>query len=188
MDKYSQVPNLIFPRFDLIKSYLSKEQLSNTLKSSLGLLEEDEVLRWIDDNFSHKYKNTLMNKIIEQVGGIKKLYSNLSNSLILKKWAMTEEELERELETSYYAFLSSGDWDTGQRENFIDSLVKIDKLDPSSHKTLNMMKMRKQFQPATKMYMIKTTRGLLDDYVGMSDSDIDDPILDSIKQRAVEVR
>ena len=46
----------------------------------------------------------------------------------------------------------------------------------------------KQFQPATKMYMIKTTRGLLDDYVGMSDSDIDDPILDSIKQRAVEVR
>lgn len=188
MDKYSQVPNLIFPRFDLIKSYLSKEQLSNTLKSSLGLLEEDEVLRWIDDNFSHKYKNTLMNKIIEQVGGIKKLYSNLSNSLILKKWAMTEEELEEELETSYYAFLSSGDWDTGQRENFIDSLVKIDKLDPSSHKTLNMMKMRKQFQPATKMYMIKTTRGLLDDYVGMSDSDIDDPILDSIKQRAVEVR
>ena len=101
---------------------------------------------------------------------------------------MTEEELEEQLSTSYYAFLSSGDWDTGQRENFIDSLVKIDRLDPSSHKTLNMMKMRKQFQPATKLYMIKTSEGLLDDYVGMSDEEIDDPILDSIKQRAIEIR
>ena len=36
--------------------------------------------------------------------------------------------------------------------------------------------------------MIKTSGGLLDDYVGMSDEEIDDPILDSIKQRAIEIR
>lgn len=170
--------------FDLIRGYLNKEQLFNILESHPWLMGKEDFVVWVDNNFSHKYKHNLVNKVDE----IKKVSNNLSNKLILKKWSMTEEELEEELETSYYAFLSSGDWDTGQRENFIDSLVKIDKLEPSSHKTLNMMKMRKQFQPATKLYMIKTTRGLLDDYVGMSDSDIDDPILDSIKQRAIEIR
>ncbi len=181
---YTKSERFRFKDFNLIKDYLSKEQLFNILESHVGLLENDEVVNWVDNNFSHKYKHNLVNKIDK----IKRMSNNLSNKLILKKWSMTEEELEEQLETSYYAFLSSGDWDTGQRENFIDSLVKIDRMDPSSHKTLNMMKMRKQFQPATKLYMIKTTRGLLDDYVGMSDSDIDDPILDSIKQRAIEIR
>ena len=51
-----------------------------------------------------------------------------------------------------------------------------------------MMKMRKQFQPATKMYGIQTTAGLLDDYVGMSDDQIDEPILKSIKEKAIELR
>jgi hypothetical protein len=173
-----------FKSFDLIKDYLSKEQLFNILESHPSLLENEEVVNWIDNNFSHKYKHNLVNKIDK----IKRMSTFMSIKLIIKKWSMTEEELEEELETSYYAFLSSGDWDTGQRENFIDSLVKVDRLDPSSHKTLNMMKMRKQFQPATKLYMIKTTNGLLDDYVGMSDKEIDDPILDSIKQRAIEIR
>lgn len=172
--------------FHKFKKYLDEKQLLSLLESNVpSLLEDSSVLNWIDENYPTEFKNNLMNKLGDQ---IKKLPKDLTNKLLFKKWEMSDEELEAVEETSYYVFLSSGDWDSGERKNFIDSLVKVDKLDPNSHRTLNMMKMRKQFQPATKMYGLKTTAGLLDDYVGMSDDQIDEPILKSIKEKAIELR
>ena len=172
--------------FHKFKKYLDEKQLLSLLENNVpSLLEDSSVLNWIDENYPTEFKNNLMNKLGDQ---IKKLPKDLTNKLLFKKWEMSDEELEAVGETSYYVFLSSGDWDSGERKNFIDSLVKVDKLDPNSHRTLNMMKMRKQFQPATKMYGLKTTAGLLDDYVGMSDDQIDEPILKSIKEKAIELR
>ena len=100
---------------------------------------------------------------------------------------MTPEEREKHGETSFYVFLSSGDFDTGDRVSFVDSLVKVDPLNPESYRTINMMKLRKQVQAATKMYGIKTNSGLLDEYVGKSAESIPSDIIEVLKEKSVEI-
>ena len=78
------------------------------------------------------------------------------------------------------------DYESGDRE-YVDNLVKVDKLDPNAYRTINMMKLRKQVQPGTKMYGIKTSAGLLDDYIGKSSKEMDEAIIASIKEKAIEI-
>lgn len=93
---------------------------------------------------------------------------------------MSPEEREKHGQTSFYVFLSNP-------EDYVENLVKVDPLDPESYRTINMMKLRKQVQPNTSMYGIKTDSGLLDEYVGKSSAAMDDYVIDSIKERATKI-
>ena len=93
---------------------------------------------------------------------------------------MTEEERAKHGSTSFYVFLSNP-------EDFVEKLVKVDPLDPESYRTINMMKLRKQVQPNTSMYGIKTQSGLLDEYIGKDSSSMDEAVLDMVKEKAVKI-
>jgi hypothetical protein len=69
----------------------------------------------------------------------------------------------------------------------MDSFVKVDPLDPNSYRTINMMKLRKQVQPSTKMYGIKTSHGLLDEYVGKGLKEVPSDIESLLKEKSVEI-
>lgn len=50
-----------------------------------------------------------------------------------------------------------------------------------------MMKLRKQVQPATKMYGVKTSSGLLDNYVNKNSESIPSDIESMLKEKSVEI-
>jgi hypothetical protein len=93
---------------------------------------------------------------------------------------MSPEERTKHGSTSFYVFLSDPD-------AFVNKLVKVDPLDPESYRVINMMKLRKQVQPNTSMYGIKTESGLLDDYIGQTSNDIPESVLGNIKEKAVKI-
>jgi len=98
---------------------------------------------------------------------------------------MTDEQRKKHNETFFYVFLSSGESDEGLE--LIDSLIKVDPLNPESYRTINMMKLKKQVQPSTKMYGIKTANGLLDSYINKKDVEFPTNIIGMIKEKAVEI-
>ena len=99
---------------------------------------------------------------------------------LFKKWSMTPEERERHGATSFYVYLSTP-------EEHVNSLVKVDPLDPESYRTINMMKLRKQVQPNTSMYGVKTNAGLLDDYIGKNSESIPGDIIDMLKEKSTQI-
>jgi hypothetical protein len=125
-----------------------------------------------------KYK---LSKVIDG-----KKVNNTDAKVLYQKWSMTPEQKEAHEANSFYVFLSSMDYESGDRE-YVDNLVKVDKLDPNAYRTINMMKLRKQVQPGTKMYGIKTDADLLDAYIGKSSKEMDEAIIASIKEKAIEI-
>ena len=149
-------------------------------KNNPQILNNYEVMEELNDKFEDNFKYEL-SKVIDG-----KKINNTDSKVLYKKWSMTPEERESHNATSFYVFLSSMDYESGDRE-YIDNLVKVDPLDPNSYRTINMMKLRKQVQPGTKMYGIKTQADLLDEYKGKSSKEMDEATIASIKEKAVEI-
>ena len=93
---------------------------------------------------------------------------------------MTPEERERHGATSFYVYLSTPN-------DYVNSLVKVDPLDPESYRTINMMKLRKQVQPDTNMHGVKTDAGLLDEYVGKNSESMPEDIIDMLKEKSTKI-
>lgn len=106
---------------------------------------------------------------------------------------MTEEEKQKHGESSFYVFLVTKVGDDFKPQEIglsadllthIESLTKVDPLDPEAYRTINMMKLRKSVQPDTLMYGIKTNTGLLDNYTGNELSTAPKKILDLIEEKS----
>lgn len=164
-----------------MKEHLNNDDLYLKLfKNNPQILNNYEVMEELNDKFEDNFKYEL-SKVIDG-----KKINNTDSKVLYKKWSMTPEERESHNATSFYVFLSSMDYESGDRE-YIDNLVKVDPLDPNSYRTINMMKLRKQVQPGTKMYGIKTQADLLDEYKGKSSKEMDEATIASIKEKAVEI-
>ena len=69
----------------------------------------------------------------------------------------------------------------------IERLIKIDPQNINHQQKLDMMKMRKQSQGDVQLYVVTTTKDLLDEWEGLGDDDIPDVILKSIMQKAQKI-
>lgn len=168
--------------YQKMKDHLSVENSKRLIINNPTILNNFNIMKELNDNVFSDDEKFYISKNMDG-----KSINNTDSKVLFKKWSMTPEEREEHGQTSFYVFLSSGDFDSGERGNIIDSLVKVDPLDPESYRTINMMKLRKQVQPATKMYGIKTDGGLLDEYVGKSSESFPPDTLKVIKDGAVEI-
>lgn len=156
-----------------------KDYLSTNLKITLvtynpTILNNYDVMNDMNSEFSDEDKYNL-SKVIDA-----KQINNTDSKVLFKKWSMTPEERERHGATSFYVYLSTPD-------EHVNSLVKVDPLDPESYRTINMMKLRKQVQPDTSMYGVKTNAGLLDDYIGKNSESIPGDIIDMLKEKSTQI-
>lgn len=180
MDKFV-VGDVNVSTYKRMKEHLNNSDLYLKLfTKNPQILNNYEVMEGLNEEFEDDFKYEL-SKVIDG-----KKINNTDSKVLYKKWSMTPEERESHNATSFYVFLSSMDYDSGDRE-YVDNLVKVDPLDPNSYRTINMMKLRKQVQPGTKMYGIKTQADLLDEYIGKSSKEMDEAVITSIKEKAVEI-
>ena len=168
--------------YEKMKEHLTAKQKERLIINNPSILNNFNIMKDLNDNI---FNDDIKYNITKHIDG--KLINNTDSKVLLKKWSMTSEERNKHNETSFYVFLSTGDWDNGERLKFIDSLVKVDPLDPNSYRTINMMKLRKQVQPATKMYGVKTSSGLLDNYVNKNSESIPSDIESMLKEKSVEI-
>jgi uncharacterized protein YktA (UPF0223 family) len=157
-----------------MKENLNKEQKMTLIKFNPAILNNYDIMKELNEEFSDDEKYSL-SKVIDA-----KQINNTDSKVLFRKWSMSAEERKKHNTISYYVFLSSP-------ETFVDSLVKVDPLDPESYRTINIMKLRKQVQEGTDMYGIKTDYGLLDEFVGQSSSSMPEEVIESIKERATKI-
>jgi hypothetical protein len=157
-----------------MKQYLTDEQKLTLVKFNPSILNNYDVMSELNDEFTEDQKYKL-SKVIDA-----KQINNTDSKVLFRKWSMSPEERTKHGSTSFYVFLSDPD-------AFVNKLVKVDPLDPESYRVINMMKLRKQVQPNTSMYGIKTESGLLDDYIGQTSNDIPESVLGNIKEKAVKI-
>ena len=166
--------------YEKMKEHLSVSQKESLVINNPQILNNFNIMNSLsEDVFNDVIKYNISGKIDN------KLINNTDSKVLMKKWSMTDEQREKHNETSFYVFLSSGESDEGLE--LIDSLIKVDPLNPESYRTINMMKLKKQVQPSTKMYGIKTTNCLLDSYINKKDVEFPTNIMGMIKEKAVEI-
>ena len=153
---------------------LNGEQTLTLLKFNPSILNNYGIMKDINEKFSDEDKYNLA----KSMDG--KEIHNTDSKVLFRKWSMTAEDRKKHAEKSFYVYLSSPNSD-------IEKLVKVDSLDPDSYRTINMMKIRKQTQSGVDMYGIKTEGGLLDEYTGLSSSDIPEDVLSVIKEKANKI-
>jgi hypothetical protein len=157
-----------------MKDLLNKEQKIKLVQFNPTILNNYDIMEELNRDLSDEQKY----KIAKTIDA--KQINNTDSKVLFRRWSMTEEERAKHGSTSFYVFLSNP-------EDFVEKLVKVDPLDPESYRTINMMKLRKQVQPNTSMYGIKTQSGLLDEYIGKDSSSMDEAVLDMVKEKAVKI-
>jgi hypothetical protein len=163
---------------------------SNTFATLAKDLTDEQKMNFITNYVKGKvnvsdYKNMKEHLNIEQKMTLVKynpaiLNNNTDSKVLFRKWSMSPEQREQHGKTSFYVFLSSPG-------SFVDKLVKVDPLDPESYRTINMMKLRKQVQPDTNMYGIKTEAGFLDEYVGSDSGSIPEDIIELMQEKSTKI-
>lgn len=157
-----------------MKEHLNTEQKMTLVKYNPAILNNYDVMNEMNSEFTDEQKYNL-SKVVDS-----KQINNTDSKVLYRKWSMSPEERAKHGQTSFYVFLSSPG-------SFVDRLVKVDPLDPESYRTINMMKLRKQVQPDTDMYGIKTQVGLLDEYVGNSSDSIPEDIIELMQEKSTKI-
>jgi len=103
---------------------------------------------------------------------------NADAKIVYRKFSRTEEERNSQDRISFYVYVGDADG------NF-EKLIKVDPLDPDSHKTLSSIKLKSRFSQKA-LYGIKTDNGLLDEYVGMSSEEIGPETTQSITKKSTK--
>jgi len=156
-----------------------ENNLTNQQKISLfiqnpTILNNYDVVKKVNDELTDEQKYELVKSLDN------KKINNTDSKVLVKKWSMTAEEREKHRQKSFYVFLSNPN-------NFVNSLTKVDPLNPESYRTINVMKLEKQVKPETDMYGIKTDNGLLDDYLGSGVVSIPETILNLLKSQSTKI-
>jgi hypothetical protein len=157
-----------------MQEHLTELQKMTLVKFNPSILNNIDVMNDLNKELTDDQKYEL-SKVVDA-----KQINNTDSKVLFRKWSMSAEERAKHGQTSFYVFLSNP-------EDLVEKIVKVDPLDPESYRTINMMKLRKQVQPDTSMYGIKTESGFLDDYIGKSTSDIPTSVLETIKEKSTKI-
>lgn len=157
-----------------MQSHLTELQKMTLVQYNPSILNNIDIMNELNQELTDDQKYDLSKKVDA------KQINNTDSKVLFRKWSMSAEERAKHGQTSFYVFLSNPD-------QFVEKLVKVDPLDPESYRVINMMKLRKQVQPNTNMYGIKTEAGILDDYIGKSSDNIEPSVLDNIKQKSQKI-
>ena len=157
-----------------MKGNLNTEQKILLIINNPNILNNLDVMKEFDENLSDSQKYD----ISKRIDG--KQINNTDSKVLFRKWGMSEEERKKHQQTSFYVYLSN-------EQDFVVELVKVDPLNPDSYKKINMMKLKKQVQPNTKMFGIKTEFELLDEFVGKSSDSMPENVIDNIKRKSNEI-
>jgi Asp-tRNA(Asn)/Glu-tRNA(Gln) amidotransferase C subunit len=160
--------------FKKMSNNLNKEQKKLSIKHNNTLLNDYELMTEVSEEFSEEELYQL-SKVIDG-----KNISNSNSKVLLRKWSMSPEELRKHRENSFYVFLST-------EEDYVEQLYKVDPLDPESYVTINMLKLKKQVRSDVKMFGIKISSSVLDEYVGKSSSSMSPDIIETIKKTANQI-
>lgn len=164
--------------YENMKTNLNVPQTESLIINNPRILNNYNVMKDLNDNmFDDEMKYNISTKVNN------KEINNTDSKVLMKKWSMTPEQIEKHNKTSFYVFLSS---DKDGNLFTSDGLVKVDPLDPESYRVINMMKLKKQVQDSTNMYGVKTKHGLLDEYLNNTDN-MSKEILDMIKEKSITI-
>lgn len=157
-----------------MKNNLNIEQRISLMINNPNILNSLDVMKELDSELTDEQKFNISKRIdVKQI-------NNTDSKVLFRKWSMSEEERKKHEKTSFYVYLSN-------EQNYVVELVKVNPLDPESYKIINMMKLKKQVQPNTKMYGIKTESGLLDEYVGKSSDSMPENVIDNMRQKSNQI-
>ena len=138
------------------------------------ILNNYEVMKKLSDHLSYEQKFNLTGRLDG------KKINNTDSKVLLRRWSMTKDQLNQHNETNFYIFLSTPD-------AYINRLIKVDPLDPSSYRTINMLKLKLESQPDTSLFGIKTNAGMLDDFLEKSSKDIPQETIEYIKNNTSKI-
>jgi hypothetical protein len=103
---------------------------------------------------------------------------NSDSKIVYRKFSRTEEERLNQDKVSFYVYV-------GDTDGNFDNLIKVDPLDPESHKVLSSIKLKSRFTQKD-LYGIKTENGLLDEFVDMSSEEIGPESMESILKKSTK--
>lgn len=164
----------------------------NLLLETLKDLHSQEFLTRYGNEFSDDENRNIAQTIVKklgkkpassEVGGDVKMY--------VDKWTMTPEQWEIYNNSSNYFFIGKVEpmkLPNGEIvENLnIESIYKGDRFNPSSHHALQMMMLRARMSN-NKLYAITTEKDLLDEWLSKGGTDIPQPVLTSIREKAKQI-
>jgi hypothetical protein len=104
--------------------------------------------------------------------------SNTESKVLMKKWSMTPEELNKHNSVSQYAILTQNDK--------LVKVVEVDSLNPESYRVVNALKLRSTMDKTFSLYAIKTEKDLLNQYLN-SESTMTNEELEKILSKAVKI-
>jgi hypothetical protein len=148
---------------------LSLDERVEVVVNNPHILNNFEVMKSLSDQISQERKNVISSRLDG------KKINNTDSKVLLRKWSMTPDDLEKHNQNSFYVFLSTP-------EEMVQKLIQVDPLDPSSYRTINMLKLKLENQPNHEFYGIKTNSNILDNYVGGNSRDMSDEAIDFIKK------
>ena len=180
--------------FNRVIDSIDAQLVSTLVKKYPKMLNYDHIINYLDDNLDDKEKMAFAKTLLHE-------YLNLDSTTFKKiqDWAMSDKEKDIYKNNSYYAFLARKKHkqvpnmtdEFGNplyRQTYsIERLIKIDPQNINHQQKLDMMKMREQCQGDVQLYVVTTTKDLLDKWEGLGDDDIPDVILKSIMQKAKKI-
>lgn len=149
------------------------ERVSVMIKNP-HVLNNFEIMKDLSNNLSQKEKNNVFSKLDG------KKINNTDSKVLLRKWGMTSDDLEKHNQNSFYVFLSTPN-------KKVEKLIAVDPLDPSSYRTINMLKLKLENQPNMEFYGIKTNSNILETYVNDSSEEMDEEALTFIENNKSKI-
>jgi len=157
-----------------MKENLSTSERLLVVVNNPHILNQFEVMKSLSDEIDQLKKNEIAGKIDS------KKINNTDSKVLLRKWSMTPEDLERHNRSNFYVFLSKPDKE-------VVNLLKVDPLDPASYRIINMLKLKLENNDGMEFYGIKTDSDILDTSVDSSSNEMDDEVLDFIKNNRSKI-
>lgn len=143
---------------------LTLDEKVEVLVNNPHILNNFEIMKSISDELTQEEKNNISNRLDA------KKVNNTDSKVLLRKWTMTSSDLDKHNQSSFFVFIST----PNQK---VQKLIQVDPLDPSSYRTINMLKLKLEQSPNGEFFGIKTNSNVLNDYVDNSSDEMSDDVL-----------
>lgn len=185
--------------FNRVIDSIDAQLVSTLVKKDPKILNYDHIIDYLDDNLDDEEKIEFAKTLLQKHQLTKYLNPDSTTFKKIQDWVMSDEERDVYENTSYYAFLARKKHKQvpGMTDEFgdplyrqtysIERLIKIDPQNINHQRELGMMKIRERHQGDVQLYVVTTTKDLLDEWEGLGDDDIPDVILKSVMQQAKKI-
>lgn len=153
---------------------LSLNEKIEVVVNNSHILNNFDVMKSLSSVLSQEQKNGISDRIDA------KKVNNTDSKVLLRKWSMTSDDLEKHNQSSFYVFISSPN-------KKVEKLIKVDPLDPSSYRTINMLKLKLESQPGNEFFGIKTSSDTLENYIDSGSDEMSDEALTFIDTNKAKI-